>query len=112
MHASMKPPRPVLAGVLMASLTGGTASAADLPFAATPPSIVAQDFSGDSYRVPQWPARPRRLRFDAYGYPVAGPVVAGAPDPLAAAGGCSAALESVYDETGNFAGYALFPNCR
>jgi len=112
MHASVKPSRPVLAGVLMASLAGSTAPAADLPFAAAPPSIVARAFSGDGYRVPRWPVRPRPLRFDADGFPVPGQAVVGAPDPLAVSAGCPATLEPIYDAVGNIAGYAHFPNCR
>jgi hypothetical protein len=112
MRSSMKPPRPVLAGMLMAGLAGGMAAAADLPSAPMRPPIIVRGPSGDGYRLPQWPVRPRPLRFDAYGYPVPGPVVPGAPDSPAVSGGCPAALEPVYDRAGNLAGYAPFPNCR
>ena len=112
MLTSGVPLRPMWAGILVVGLAGGVGSAADLPFAAARSPVGARGLSGDGYRVPRWPVRPRPLRFDAEGYPVPGQVVVGAPDTLAVSGGCPVTLEPIYDAVGNIAGYAQFPNCR
>ncbi len=111
MRSSVSPSRPVLAGILIASLAGGPARPADLPFEVARPPVVVRGSSGDGYRVLPWPVRPRALRFDAYGYSVPGPMIARAPDQFAGPGGCPPALEPVYDGLGNLVGYAAW-NCR
>ena len=50
--------------------------------------------------------------FDAYGYPVSGPIATIAPNPLFAGTGCPQLLQPIYDGAGNFAGYGPVQGCR
>ena len=104
--------------ICASALLLGTAcavSAADLPVSGEPlagaafgppraTGLITNPFRGQHFAEPR--------RFDAYGYPVPGPVVVRAPNPLYAATGCPEMLQPVYDGAGNFAGYSPFPDCR
>ena len=91
------------------------ATAADLPVFGEPlarhgfgplpqAGLITNPFRG------QYVVEPNR--FDAYGYPVYGPIVTAAPNPLFAATGCPQLLQPVYDGAGNFAGYGPVQGCR
>ena len=102
-------------GILLLIEGAAAASAADLPaFGEALPhphfgpglqaGLITNPFRG------QYVVEPNR--FDAYGYPVYGPVVAAAPNPLYAATGCPQLLQPIYDGDGNFAGYGPVQGCR
>ena len=101
------------AALLLGSFTA--ANAADLPAFGEPrpeprfgapaqAGLITNPFRG------QYVVEPNR--FDAYGYPVYGPIATAAPNPLFAATGCPQLLQPIYDGAGNFAGYGPVQGCR
>ncbi len=103
----------LLAGALIALLGVSPVMAADLPFFPAGPNQFkpgpARGTFGGLVPEPNFVGPPR---FDVYGHPIYGPVVASAPNPVYASTGCPTALQPVYDAVGNFAGYSMIQLCR
>ena len=105
-------------GLLGAVLLSGSltaATAADLPSFGEaraiprlgtpgPAGLITNPFRGQYFVEPHL--------FDAYGYPVSGPIATVAPNPLFAGTGCPQLLQPIYDGAGNFAGYGPVQGCR
>ncbi len=97
---------------LVVALGPTMSRAADLPFEPDhAPALVQRSAPFRPYTAIQWPIYPQPHRFDIYGNPVGGFIVA-LPDPLIVNNGCPKALEPTYDEEGNLAGYAPIVACR